>query len=128
MSRETVQTAEDAREITVKERIAEHQSDQLQASAQVAADATRQKEQAQAETAKVKSDMERSQANSANQVAAAQADTEQARLAASQARQQCRSRKTTKRRCVAGCLCSERHPANARHRAWADRQHVGCLV
>ncbi|MGB8770272.1 MAG: OmpA family protein, partial [Candidatus Korobacteraceae bacterium] len=88
VSRETVQTAEDAREITVKERIAEHQSDQLQASAQVAADATRQKEQAQAETAKVKSDMERSQANSANQVAAAQADTEQARLAASQARQQ----------------------------------------
>ena len=34
VSRETVQTAEDAREITVKKRIAEHQSNQLQASAQ----------------------------------------------------------------------------------------------
>ena len=88
MSRETVQTAEDAREITVKKRIAEHQSDQLQASAQAADDATRQKELAQSETAKAKSDMERSQTNSANQVAAAQADTEQARLAAAQARQQ----------------------------------------
>ena len=88
VSRETVQTAEDAREITVKKRIAEHQSNQLQASAEAVDDATRQKELAQSDAAKAKSDMERSQANSANQVAAAQADTEQARLAANQARQQ----------------------------------------
>ena len=90
MSREAVQTAEDAREIAVKKLIAEHQSNQLQASAQAADDATRQKELAQAEAAKAKSDMERSQANSANQVAAAQAETEQARLAASQAQRRCR--------------------------------------
>ena len=88
VSRETVQTAEDAREITVKKRIAEHQSNQLQASAEAVDDATRQKELAQSDAAKAKSDMERSQINSANQVAAAQADTEQARLAANQARQQ----------------------------------------
>src|SRR5271165_3906552 len=88
VSREAVQTAEDAREIAVKKLIAEHQSNQLQASARAAEDATRQKELAQAETAKAKSDMELSQTNSANQVAAAQADTEQARLAAMQAQQQ----------------------------------------
>ena len=86
--REAVQTAEDAREIAVKKLIAEHQSNQLQASAQAADEATRQKELAQAETAKTKSDMELSQTKSADQVAAAQADTEQARLAATQAQQQ----------------------------------------
>ena len=88
VSREAVQTAEDAREIAVKKLIAEHQSNQLQASARVADDATRQKEVAEARAAKAKSDMERSQANSANQVAAAQAETDQARLAASQANAQ----------------------------------------
>ena len=88
VSREAVQTAEDAREIAVKKLIAEHQSNELQASAQVADDATRQKEVAEARAAKAKADMERSQANSANQVAAAQAETDQARLAASQANAQ----------------------------------------
>jgi outer membrane protein OmpA-like peptidoglycan-associated protein len=95
VSREAVQTAEDAREIAVKKLIAEHQSNELQASAQAADDATRQKELAQADAAKAKSDMELSEATSANQVAAAQADvaaaqadTEQARLAAAQAQQQ----------------------------------------
>ncbi|HEY4901640.1 MAG TPA: OmpA family protein [Terriglobales bacterium] len=88
VSREAVQTAEDAREIAVKKLIAEYQSNQLQASAQAADEATRQKELAQAETAKTKSDMELSQTKSADQVAAAQADTEQARLAATQAQQQ----------------------------------------
>ena len=88
VSREAVQTAEDAREIAVKKLIAEHQSNELQASARVADDATRQKEVAEARAAKAKSDMERSQANSANQVAAAQAETDQARLAASQANAQ----------------------------------------
>jgi len=87
VSREAVQTAEDAREIAVKRMIAEHQSNELEASARAVNDATRQKELAQAETAKAKSDMEFSQTNSANQVAAAQADTEQARLAAMQAQQ-----------------------------------------
>src|ERR1039457_5817874 len=88
VSREAVQTPEDAREIAIKKLIAEHQSNQLQASAQAADEATRQKELAQAETAKTKSDMELSQTKSADQVAAAQADTEQARLAATQAQQQ----------------------------------------
>src|ERR1035438_7206082 len=88
VSREAVQTAEDAREIAVKKLIAQHQSNELQASARVADDATRQKEVAEARAAKAKSDMERSQANSANQVAAAQAETDQARLAASQANAQ----------------------------------------
>ena len=88
VSREAVQTAEDAREIAVKKLIAEHQSNELQASARVADDATRQKEVAEARAAKAKSDMERSQANSANQVAAAHAETDQARLAASQANAQ----------------------------------------
>jgi len=96
VSRETVQTAEDAREITVKKRIAEHQSNQLQASAQAVDDATRQKELAQSEAAKAKSDMERNQINSANQVAAARADTEQARLAATQVRQQLQAAESDK--------------------------------
>ncbi len=88
VSREVVQTAEDAREIAVKKLIAEHHSNELQASAQAADDATRQKELAQADAAKAKSDMELSETTSANQVAAAQADTQQARLAATQAQQQ----------------------------------------
>ena len=96
VSRETVQTAEDAREIAVKKLIAERQSNQLQASAAAANDATRQKELAQAETAKAKSDMERTQANAADQVAAAQAETEQARLAASQAQAQVQAAESDK--------------------------------
>ena len=96
VSREAVQTAEDAREIAVKKLIAQHQSNELQASAQAADDATRQKELAQADAAKAKSDMELSQANSASQVAAAQADTEQARLAAAQAQQQLQAAESDK--------------------------------
>ena len=96
VSREAVQTAEDAREIAVKKLIAEHQSNQLKASAQVADEATRQKELAEAQAAKSKSDMERSQANSANQVAAAQAETEQARLATAQANAQVQVAETDK--------------------------------
>ncbi len=88
VSREAVQTAEDSREIAVKQLIADNQSNELQASAQVAADATRQKELAEAQAAKSKSEMERSQVNSANEVAAAQAETEQARLSAAQANAQ----------------------------------------
>ena len=106
ISREAVQTAEDAREIAVKKSVAEHQSNQLQASAQAADDATRQKELAEAQTAKAKSDMELSQTNSANQVAAAQADAEQARLAAMHAQQQRGSPKATKPRCARNCHCS----------------------
>ena len=96
VSREAVQTAEDAREIAVKKLIAQHQSNELQASAQAADNATRQKELAQADAAKAKSDMELSQANSASQVAAAQADTEQARLAAAQAQQQLQAAESDK--------------------------------
>lgn len=88
ISRETVQTAEDAREIAVKQLIAEHHSNELQASAQAADDATLQKQLAEAKAAKAKSDMERSQVNSAKEVAAAQAETEEARVAASRANAQ----------------------------------------
>ncbi len=78
ISREAVQTAEDAREIAVKQLVAEQHSNELQASAQVADDATHQKKLAEAKAAKAKSDMELSQAKSANDVAAAQADTARA--------------------------------------------------
>jgi outer membrane protein OmpA-like peptidoglycan-associated protein len=106
VSREAVQTAEDARAIAVKKmddvRLANERQDSADAQAQSqqqAEDARRQKEQAdsdaararrdtadaQAATAKAQSDMADSQAASANAVSAAQADAEQSRLAAQQA-------------------------------------------
>ena len=78
ISREAVQTAEDAREIAVKQLIAEHHSNELQASAQAADNATQQKDLAEAKAAKAKSDMELSEAKSANDVAEAQAETARA--------------------------------------------------
>ncbi len=107
-SRETVQTAEDAREIAVKRieeanRASERQaSADAQAQSQAQADeATRQKEvaqsnaanaevnaaDAQAAAAKAHADMANNQATSAAAVTAAQADADQARLAAQQAEQ-----------------------------------------
>jgi outer membrane protein OmpA-like peptidoglycan-associated protein len=94
VSREAVQTAEDAREIAVKkvdeDRLASERqaSSDAQARSQAqAADATRLKEQAQSDTAKAQADMAASQAASATAVSAAQADAEQSRLAAQQAQQ-----------------------------------------
>ncbi len=112
-SRETVQTAEDAREIAVKKIDEVRRENERQASADAqalaqtqAADATRQKEQAQidaanaqtaaanaqaatadaqAATAKAKADAVASQNASTAAVNAAQADADQARLAAQQA-------------------------------------------
>ena len=92
VSRDAVQTAEDARAIAVKkmddQRLAnERQAStdaQTQAQAQ-ADDATRQKERAQSDAAKAQSDMAASQAASAAAVNAAQADASQSRLAAQQA-------------------------------------------
>jgi outer membrane protein OmpA-like peptidoglycan-associated protein len=85
VSRDAVQTAEDAREIAVKkiteERLANERRDSsnAQAESQAQADeATRQKEKAQ-------SDMAASQAASAAAVSAAQTDADQSRLAAQQA-------------------------------------------
>jgi outer membrane protein OmpA-like peptidoglycan-associated protein len=76
VSRETVQTAEDAREIAVKKIDAERQANELQSSSDAkaraqaqAASATRLKDQAQLDTAK------------------AQADAEQARIAAQKAQE-----------------------------------------
>ncbi|MGB7266451.1 MAG: OmpA family protein [Terracidiphilus sp.] len=107
-SRETVQTAEDAREIAVKrieeDRIASERqaSADAQAQSQAQADiATREKDQAQADaanaqadaanaqaaTAKAQTDMLNNQASSAAAINAAQADADQARLIASQAQQ-----------------------------------------
>jgi outer membrane protein OmpA-like peptidoglycan-associated protein len=106
VSREAVQTAEDARAIAVKKmdevRLANERqaSSDAQASSQAQADdATRQKEKAesaaararadaadsQAAAAQAKSDMAASQASSASAVSAAQADADRSRLAAQQA-------------------------------------------
>ena len=114
-SRETVQTAEDAREIAIK-RIAQNrrvderqasanavaqsqtqadeatmqkeqaQSDTAQAQAQ-ADEATMQKEQAQSDTAQAQANLAVVQANSAVAINAAQADAEQSRANAEQAQQ-----------------------------------------
>jgi outer membrane protein OmpA-like peptidoglycan-associated protein len=101
VSREAVQTAEDAREIAVKRidedlRAAERQasSDALARSQAQADDATRLKEQAQsnaviaqADAAKAQADMAANQAASATAISTAQADAEQARAAAQEAEQ-----------------------------------------
>ena len=124
VSREAVQTAEDARAIAVKKmdevRLANERQDSAdaQASAQAQADeATRRKNRAevdaarseadaaraqadaanaQAATAKAQSDMAASQAASATAVSAAQADAEQSRLAAQQAQLSAQQAETDK--------------------------------
>jgi outer membrane protein OmpA-like peptidoglycan-associated protein len=117
VSREAVQTAEDARAIAVKKmddvRLANERQDSADAQAQSrqqAEDARRQREQAdadaararrdasdaQAATAKAQSDMAVSQAASANAVSAAQADAEQSRLAAQQAQLSAQQAETDK--------------------------------
>jgi outer membrane protein OmpA-like peptidoglycan-associated protein len=94
VSREEVQTAEDARAIAVKkmdeQRLAHERQASTDAQAQSQAqadDATRQKEKAQSDAAKAQSDMAANQAASAAAVTAAQADADQSRLAAQQAQQ-----------------------------------------
>jgi outer membrane protein OmpA-like peptidoglycan-associated protein len=107
-SRETVQTAEDAREIAVKRIDDERQASERQASADAQAEsqaqadkATRQKEQAQvdaisaqadaanaqAATTRAQTDMVNSQAASAVAINAAQADADQSRLIAQHAQE-----------------------------------------
>ncbi len=106
VSREAVQTAEDARAIAVKKmddvRLANERQDSADAQAQSRAqadDARRQKDQADSDTArarrdaadaqaanaKAQSDMAANQAASATALSAAQADADQSRLAAQQA-------------------------------------------
>jgi outer membrane protein OmpA-like peptidoglycan-associated protein len=117
VSREAVQTAEDARAIAVKKmdevRLANERQDSADAQAQAqqqAADARRQTEQAdseaararsqasdaQAATAKAQFDMANSQAASASAISAAQADAEQSRLAAQQAQLSAQQAETDK--------------------------------
>ncbi len=117
VSREAVQTAEDARAIAVKKmddvRLANERQNSADAQAQSqqqAEDARRQKGQAdadaararrdasdaQAATAKAQSDMAESQAASANAVSAAQADANQSRLAAQQAQMTAQQAETDK--------------------------------
>jgi outer membrane protein OmpA-like peptidoglycan-associated protein len=93
-SRETVQTAEDAREIAVKriesDRAANERlvSATAQAQSQAQADeAIRQKEKAQSATAQAQSDLAANQATSSAQIASAQADADQSRAIAQQAQQ-----------------------------------------
>jgi outer membrane protein OmpA-like peptidoglycan-associated protein len=99
VSREAVQTAEDARAIAVKKedevRLANERQDSADAQARAlagkaqadsdAAKAQSDAADAQAATAKAQSDMADSQAASASAVSAAQADAEQSRRAAQQA-------------------------------------------
>jgi len=92
VSREAVQTAEDARAIAVKKmdevRLANERQDSADAQShtqQLADDARRQKEQADSDAAKTRSDAADAQARSANALSAAQADADQSRLAAQQA-------------------------------------------
>jgi outer membrane protein OmpA-like peptidoglycan-associated protein len=97
VSRETVQTAEDARQIAVKKIDENRRVNERQASADAQAqadEATRQKQQAQSDAAnaqavaaKAQADMVTNQAASAAAVTAAQADADQARLAAQQAQE-----------------------------------------
>lgn len=94
VSREAVQTAEDAREIAVKkineERLANDRQASIdaQARSQAQADnATRLKEQAQSDTAKAQAETAANQTASAAAISAAQADAEQARIAAASAQQ-----------------------------------------
>lgn len=94
ISREAVQTAEDARAIAVKkmdeQRLANERQASTDAQAQANAqadDANRQKEQAQADAAKAQSDMAANQAASAAAIAVAQADADQARVAAQRSQQ-----------------------------------------
>jgi outer membrane protein OmpA-like peptidoglycan-associated protein len=89
VAREAVQTAEDARAITVNKIDAERQANERQDSADAEArskaeadQATRQKEQAQAETAAAKSETAQTQADAGAAVAQAQAETQQAQVAA----------------------------------------------
>jgi outer membrane protein OmpA-like peptidoglycan-associated protein len=103
VAREAVQTAEDAREISVKkieeERIAGERRDSRDAVAQSqeqANVATMQKEQAQSDAARAQSDMAANQASSAAAVSAAQADADQSRLAAQQAQQNVQSAENDK--------------------------------
>ena len=101
VSREAVQTAEDAREIAVKKIDEQARADALQSSSDAQArsqaeadDATQLKEQAQSDAAnaqaaaaKAQADQAADQATSAAAVAAAQADADKSRLAAEQAQQ-----------------------------------------
>jgi outer membrane protein OmpA-like peptidoglycan-associated protein len=110
VARETVQTAEDAREIAVKKmedvRLADERQASTDAQAQSQAqadDATRQKERAQSDTARAQSDTARaqsdmaaSQAASAAAVTAAQADADRSRLAAQQSQQNAQQAETDK--------------------------------
>ena len=94
VSREAVQTAEDAREIAVKkineERLANDRQASIdaQARSQAQADnATRLKQQAQSDAAKAQAETAATQTASAAAISAAQADAQQARIAAANAQQ-----------------------------------------
>ena len=124
VSRDAVQTAEDAREIAVKKLVEIRLANERQASSDAqtqsqaqADDAMRQKDQAQsdtanalaaktqaesdaakarADTAQAQSDMAASEATSASAVSAAQADAEQSRLDAQRAEQSAQQADTDK--------------------------------
>jgi outer membrane protein OmpA-like peptidoglycan-associated protein len=93
-SRETVQTAEDAREIAVKRMGEDRRADERQTSAEAVAqsqaqadDATKQKEQAQSDAAQARAEMAANQVTSSAQITAAQTDADQSRAIAQEAQQ-----------------------------------------
>jgi outer membrane protein OmpA-like peptidoglycan-associated protein len=110
VSRDAVQTAEDARAIAVKKMDDLRLANQLQNSADAQASAQAAKLQAQSDAAtaqsnaadaqaaaaKAQSDMAANQASSATAISAAQADAEQSRLAAQQAQQATQQAETDK--------------------------------
>jgi outer membrane protein OmpA-like peptidoglycan-associated protein len=84
-SRETVQTAEDARAIAVKKLDEERLANERQASANAQAQSQAQVDEATRQKDKAQSDMAANQAASAVAITAAQTDADQSRLAANQA-------------------------------------------
>ncbi len=94
VSRDAVQTAEDARTIAVKKIGEEQLASERQAAADAQAksqaqadEANRQKQVAQSDAAKAQADMAENQVASASAINAAQADADQSRMVAQQAQQ-----------------------------------------
>ena len=149
-SRETVQTAEDAREIAVKRIEDNRRASELQASADAQAqsqaqadEANRQKatspsrrhkaqnDTANAEAARLKAqaDLTNNQAASADAISAAQADADRSRLIAQHAQEEEAAggqRKNGHARAIGSA--TQRDPRDARQRTGTDRQHVRCAL
>ena len=156
VARDAVQTAEDARAIAVKKmddvRLANERQASADAQAQSQAqadDATRRRDQAEADTARAQSaaaraqsDMAASQAATAAAVTAAQTDADQSRLAAQQAQQNVQDAQQNAQQAQQNAQQAESdkaamralwraveyHSPDSRHRTRPPRQHVRRIV